>query len=147
MSTESENRTAESKAASDGEQPAELVLLAQGVRYMLRKRRTTLGRHPKCDIVLKKDDRVSRQHAEIQKNEDRYTFLDKSYNGSHVNGEKVKEVQLQDGDEIRLGKQYLTFYQKSGPNSQPECDPATMRAGTNLKLLKELYKEVADEEE
>ena len=115
-------------------------------QYFLGEGEHLIGRDPTSDIQID-DDRVSRQHAEIQKNEDRYTFLDKSYNGSHVNGEKVKEVQLQDGDEIRLGKQYLTFYQKSGPNSQPERDPATMRAGTNLKLLKELYKEVADEEE
>lgn len=126
---------------------AELVLLAAGVRYKLRKEVTLIGRHPKSDVVLEHDERVSRLHAEIRKCPEGFALWDKSHNGSFVNGEKVKRVLLRDGDEIRMGKQNLTFYEKRAAPAAPKRDPGPRRGGTNRKLLQELFKEVKDGKE
>ena len=61
-----------------------------------------IGRSPAADIVLD-DASVSRRHALITRRGDQTVILDdRSRNGVHVNGERVSEAPLTDGDIDRL---------------------------------------------
>ncbi len=68
-----------------------------------------IGRDPENDIVLS-DRRVSRRHAEIKLRLGRYTLYDlQSTNGTLVNGRRVAEVVLSDGDRIAIGGTEMVF--------------------------------------
>jgi len=67
------------------------------------------GRDPQNDVVVD-DRRVSRKHAEIRLRLGRYTLYDlQSTNGTFVNGRRVAEVVLSDGDRISVGGVELVF--------------------------------------
>ncbi len=71
---------------------------------------TSIGRSPSNDIVLK-EPKVSRQHAAINLIDGNYVIVDlKSSNGIYVNGRKVEEVVLEDGDELLIGNSKFTFH-------------------------------------
>lgn len=71
---------------------------------------TSIGRSPSNDIVLK-EPKVSRQHAAINLIDDNYVIVDlKSSNGIFINGRKVEEVVLEDGDEILIGNTKMIFH-------------------------------------
>lgn len=68
-----------------------------------------IGRDPQNDLVLD-DRRVSRKHAEIRLRLGRYTLYDlQSTNGTYVNGRRVAEKVLDDGDTISVGGLELVF--------------------------------------
>jgi hypothetical protein len=68
-----------------------------------------IGRDPQNDLVVD-DRRVSRKHAEIRLRLGRYTLYDlQSTNGTFVNGRRVAEVVLSDGDRINVGGVELIF--------------------------------------
>lgn len=69
----------------------------------------TIGRRPDRDLHLD-DSGVSRVHAEIRRSGDAYHLVDAgSANGTIVNGERVGDHILTDGDVIRLGSTELVF--------------------------------------
>ena len=85
------------------------VLLPDGKRHSLGEDRVVLGRLPDCGIALA-DTQVSRQHAEIRPDGDGYLIVDLgSTNGTRVNGTRVREQRLVDGDEIGVGNAVLHF--------------------------------------
>ena len=58
-----------------------------------------IGRHPSCHVLFPKDLAiVSRRHAQIIREGNRFKLIDQSANGTFVNGKKVKEAYLKDGD-------------------------------------------------
>src|SRR5881296_4410755 len=68
-----------------------------------------LGRDQQNDVELD-DPRVSRKHAEIRLRLGRYTLYDlQSTNGTYVNGRRVAEKVLDDGDKISVGGLELVF--------------------------------------
>lgn len=72
-------------------------------RWTLVKSETTIGRWPDNDVVV--DDRwVSRYHAQIHREEERYLVEDRdSRNGTFVNGQRIIEPRvLADGDTIQV---------------------------------------------
>lgn len=83
------------------------VLIAQsgalnGERWVVRKT-MTLGRGDDCDIIIN-DRKISRHHARLTP-KDEGVFLEdlQSKNGTHHNGQAVKEpVLLEDGDTIQI---------------------------------------------
>src|SRR5215831_5886460 len=78
----------------------------------------TVGRHP--DNTLQILDRiVSKEHAQIIRQPDgRFLFRDLgSLNGSFLQGERVGEHVLLDGDEITLGSTRLMFQERSAADS------------------------------
>jgi pSer/pThr/pTyr-binding forkhead associated (FHA) protein len=90
-------------AIEDGE---EVVLLA------LDRELTHIGRSPSSDVVLD-DASVSRRHALITRRGERTVILDdRSRNGVHVNGKRVGEAALQDGDTIVVGRVVLRFVER-----------------------------------
>ena len=71
--------------------------------------RTTIGRSPDCGVFLD-DVTVSRKHAELRERDGRWLIEDGgSLNGTFVNRKRVESAELEDGDEIQIGKYRLTF--------------------------------------
>jgi FHA domain/zinc-ribbon domain len=71
--------------------------------------RTTIGRSPDCGIFLD-DVTVSRKHAVLMQRDGVFTIEDQgSLNGTFVNRKRVESAQLEDGDELQIGKYRLTF--------------------------------------
>ena len=63
-----------------------------------------MGRGPECQLQLP-DYSISRQHAKVVYKDGEYIVVDLgSRNGTRVNGAKVQQIGLTDGDEITLGK-------------------------------------------
>jgi hypothetical protein len=84
-------------------------LRGQQGEWELREAVTVIGRSRRCDIVLT-DPNVSRQHAEIRRQNDGFMALDLgSTNGMRVNRRDVKQAVLQHGDRIELGTTELVF--------------------------------------
>ena len=74
--------------------------------------RTLIGRAPECDIFLD-DVTVSRRHAELLHEGDRFTIRDLgSLNGTFVNRRRVESAELHDDDEVQVGKYRMTFLQR-----------------------------------
>lgn len=68
-----------------------------------------IGRDQQNDLVLD-DRRVSRKHAEIRLRLGRYTLYDlQSTNGTYVNGRRIAEKVLEDGDRVSIGGLELLF--------------------------------------
>src|SRR4051812_28550753 len=68
-----------------------------------------IGRSPAADIVLD-DASVSRRHAVVTRRGERTVILDdRSLNGVTVNGVRVSEKQLTDGDTITVGHIELRY--------------------------------------
>lgn len=89
------------------------VLVASGGKIVaeieLARPRMVLGRDPTCDISL--DSRyVSRFQNLFMETEGGWWLLDlNSTNGSYINGRRIKEHRLQDGDVIAVGRHQLRF--------------------------------------
>lgn len=80
-----------------------------GETFGLDRERLTIGRSPDCDIFLD-DITVSRQHALLVRQGAGYAIEDQgSLNGTFVNRRRVDSLQLEDGDEVQIGKYKLTF--------------------------------------
>jgi pSer/pThr/pTyr-binding forkhead associated (FHA) protein len=72
-----------------------------------------VGRSPANDIVLD-DASVSRRHALLTLRGERTVILDdRSLNGIQVNGTRVSEAALKDGDIVLLGHVTLRYVERS----------------------------------
>ena len=75
----------------------------------------TVGRDPKCNIVIE-NKMVSRHHATIQKIKDDFYIKDEdSTNGTFVNGirlEKDKFMKINPGDKISIGTEIVVMAKK-----------------------------------
>lgn len=81
-----------------------------GSRYLLDSDLSTVGRHPESDIFLD-DITVSRRHVEFRRDGDSFRVHDVgSLNGTYLNGDRVDEALLANGDEVRIGKFRLIFF-------------------------------------
>ena len=80
-----------------------------GETFPLEHERITIGRSPDCEIFLD-DVTVSRKHAVIAKNGDDFRIEDEgSLNGTFVNKKRVEAADLENGDELQIGKYRLTY--------------------------------------
>ncbi len=81
----------------------------KGVALVLERLPATLGRSADNHLALD-DQLVSRHHAVIREEAGRFVLADLgSTNGTFVDGRRVKERVLSDGDVIRLGGTTLLF--------------------------------------
>lgn len=85
------------------------------VPILLEREKVTLGRALEADVRIN-DFRVSRQHAQIvtiqNSEDDSETYLLRdlhSRNGTILNGQKVVQEYLQNGDKITIGEQIFRF--------------------------------------
>ena len=81
-----------------------------GSRFLLDTDEVSAGRHPESEIFLD-DVTVSRRHAVFHREGDSFTVSDVgSLNGTYVNRDRIDRVQLNDGDEVQIGKYRLVFF-------------------------------------
>jgi pSer/pThr/pTyr-binding forkhead associated (FHA) protein len=60
-----------------------------------------VGRHPSCSVQFPTETTtISRRHAEFVRVDNRYKVVDLSTNGTFVNGKRVTEAFLKDGDVV-----------------------------------------------
>ena len=86
-----------------------------GSRFLLDTEVVGAGRHPESGIFLD-DVTVSRRHAEFRRSGAGYSVSDVgSLNGTYVNRDRIDSVELNDGDEVQIGKYRLVFF-SSHPN-------------------------------
>lgn len=93
----------------------------QGTRFELEKNTLRLGRDSSGAIQIH-DTEVSRQHAEIQRDDQDFGIRDlNSSNGTYVNGQRVREHRLASGDQIQVGSTLMLY---TGPSDESEEDLA-----------------------
>lgn len=86
-----------------------------GARYALDSDVVSVGRDPQSDIFLD-DITVSRRHAEVARDGARYSIRDvDSLNGTYVNRQIVDQGELNEGDEVQVGKFKLVFVHGTSP--------------------------------
>ena len=98
----------------------------------------TIGRRTDNDLRLVGSD-VSRDHAEVSKDNDKYTLRDRgSRYGTFVNGETVTERVLVHGDQIRIGRsggaELVFLVDEAGPS----IEHATTSAVGDLRQISAL---------
>ena len=97
-------------------------------RFAISRGAVTIGRSPRSgnDIVVDTDGQISKKHARIEMDRDgQFTIYDlESTNGTRVNGRRVDNRLLHDGDEIVLGVTRLMF-QISGAQQSQELNSAS----------------------
>lgn len=124
------------KSAAAGELSLSFAdgLCAGRATLYLTKQSTLLGRDEAADVVLE-GETVSRHHCEITRWGAIYVLRDKSRNGTFVNGHRVRQAQLHDGDQLRVGQNILLVHLTSGAGTKLLTPRAT--AAEHLPLLLE----------
>lgn len=85
------------------------LTLPGGDRVVLADAVTKVGRLPDCGVQIV-DASVSRYHAEVRAKGDGFVVVDLgSTNGTRVNGVRVYERELRDGDELSFGTVRVRF--------------------------------------
>ncbi len=80
-----------------------------GQRIHLNRFPVVIGRDVKADVVVNDPD-VSRQHLQIKKRGRLVICQDlESRNGTHINGDKIKNAVLRNGDKILIGSTELHY--------------------------------------
>jgi hypothetical protein len=96
-------RVAAEIVEGEGGGPVGALVLPDGRRVQLTQEPAMIGRLPDCAVALS-DPQVSRHHAEIRPDHDGWRVVDLgSMNGTLVNGVRITEHVLRDGDVIVVG--------------------------------------------
>lgn len=107
----------------------------------LTRKETRFGRAAGLNDVLLDDAQVSRHHALIKRTGDTLTLIDPgSINGTFINGERIKEHLLADGDLFSIGKYTFEFkYRVSGVSikydEQKKGATVVLRAPSELNSI------------
>jgi len=105
-------RPQESMPTPSREVTAPAYLILRDRTIAITKPFITLGRNINNDVILEEDD-VSREHASIKLRGGHYVLSDhQSANGTRVNGQRINECVLQDGDEVCLAAICMKFQLK-----------------------------------
>jgi pSer/pThr/pTyr-binding forkhead associated (FHA) protein len=85
-------------------------------RHSIVGDRLTIGRGVENDIILIGDMRVSRHHAQVAERDGDWALEDlRSRNGVYLNGKRVTESTLRDGDRIKIGGSSFVFSAEHDP--------------------------------
>ncbi len=88
---------------------AEMELQLGEMHYPLEADEILLGRHLSADIRFP-DPSVSRYHAVLTVTNGIWTITDlESASGTYINGKRVRQARLKDGDTIKLGNNAARF--------------------------------------
>ncbi|HVX97407.1 MAG TPA: FHA domain-containing protein [Polyangia bacterium] len=109
--------TRASDAPAKTESPRPYLMVISGTRpgelHTLSRERTIVGRSPDANVRLR-DDGVSREHAELRVAGGRVTVKDLgSTNGTFVNGMRIEDRELRDGDQLTVGEATLLLFTHS----------------------------------
>ncbi len=111
-----------------GLMPLRLLLLPGGLCVELARPNMLVGRHSEADVRLALPD-VSRRHCRFLFQHGHWKVIDLgSMNGVFVNGERMQEATLYDGDQIRLGSFLFTVRLETQTRSLQHAqeDPRSM---------------------
>src|SRR5437660_8677575 len=109
--------------------PAQLVALNDGPSILVDKPILLLGRHPECDVQI--DSRkISRRHCCIAQVNDYLVVRDlDSTNGIRINGVRVVEGKLRNGDEVTIGNhRYQVTWDDAPALAPPPAVPQRVAA-------------------
>lgn len=145
----------EIKAEIDGDpvrHHAYLISLAGpgiGQIFKLESGEAVIGRSRGVAVSLD-DDSISRQHCRVTRRRDTVEIEDLgSSNGTYVNGMRVSQLVLQDGDKIRIGDTTIlkfTFHDELEENFQRHMYNAALRDGLTKAFNKRYCEEQLDKE-
>lgn len=129
------------QAVVEGEQAYLITNLLQGgTRAIVQSEKIWMIGRDRGAALCIQDNCLSRRHAAIQYIDNQGFYLTdlNSTNGSFVNGEPVRQVQLlRDGDQIRLGSLTFTFFicntVQSAAALPPELEAQIKSLQTQLK--------------
>ncbi len=113
--------------------PPQLLALTEGPNISLNKPIVLLGRHQECDIQLV-SRKVSRRHCCIAQVENYLVVRDLgSTNGIRINGVRVLEGCLKEGDELTIGNhRYQVQWHAAPPPPPPPRGPAIGREASRI---------------
>ncbi len=101
--------------------PLRLQLEPVGLAIEVHRAEAVIGRHSHADVRLALPD-ISRRHCRLVFENQQWRMLDlESLNGVFVNGERMAEANLYDGDRLQLG-QFTFLVEYASPTAQP-ADP------------------------
>ena len=90
-------------------------------------RETSIGRGTDCHISLP-DPLCSRVHAMLTRRDGGWTIRDAgSRNGTSVNGQKIDEATIVDGNTLRVGSAEFEFHESEEPPTAKGDDPQVMQ--------------------
>src|SRR5436190_10770650 len=117
-----------------GPMPAQLLALTDGPSILLDKPILLLGRHGECDVQLN-SRKVSRRHCCVAQVHDYLVVRDLgSTNGIRINGNRVLEGKLKEGDELTVGNfKYQICWEMPG---EPAAKPKPAKTGAAPVLSK-----------
>jgi pSer/pThr/pTyr-binding forkhead associated (FHA) protein len=119
--------------------PLRLVLRPGGAVVDLTRPDMLIGRHTDADVRLALPD-ISRRHCRVVFTDNRWQVFDlNSLNGLFVNGERVQQAVLNDGDTVRIGG--LTFAVELGAERTADEPPKTAR---NVATRTNTLRSIAD---
>ena len=96
----------------------------------------TIGRDPSNDLVLA-DSMVSRRHAVVEHRGSQFFLRDcSSVNGSVVNGDRVGERALRDGDLLAIGSMRLLFRDDPAEAGSGKVVAAPLGGAPRLPLVR-----------
>lgn len=87
-----------------------LISRADGRSFSLCDTSLTVGRHPRCDLVLSYPN-ISGRHCQLNVEGSNWVIADLgSTNGTRVNGEKVRRATIKPGSVVALGQSEFEFH-------------------------------------
>ncbi|NCQ59384.1 MAG: GGDEF domain-containing protein [Myxococcales bacterium] len=99
------------RGGKDGSDACLIVIYGDdiGRRVPLGQGRAIIGRSSQADMQVDQES-VSRNHCQITYHAKRHTVRDLgSTNGTYVNDEPCEEIELRDGDQIKVGRTILKY--------------------------------------
>jgi MoxR-like ATPase len=110
----------------------------QGRVFSLEEKSLVIGRDPNSDIQLDIESPASRHHATVYKVGSTWRIQDKgSLNGTLLNGSRIEDSALKDGDKIVIGTA-IFIYEATPPaasgetGEEPEIEGAVAKPGAEL---------------
>jgi hypothetical protein len=100
----------------------------QGGEFPLKtEKQIVIGRSSELDMVLV-EDMVSRKHAKITVAAGKITIEDLgSTNGTFVNGEKIRQARLKEGDRILIGTSILKLIHQGADSAGADLDESSVK--------------------
>ncbi len=117
----------------------------------LSDREIKIGRQTSCQLCFPADlNIISREHATITREGNRFKLTDHSSNGTLVNGKRIQEIYLKDGDVITIAQggpkvSFLTQIGEVSP-SPPAPAPEIQRRAPPFPAGEEIVKPIVSKE-
>lgn len=105
----------------------------------------TIGRDDSCGLCLAHDPKISRSHAMVELRDAQWVLADlASRNGTWVNGRRVTEHPLREGDRVRCGDTTFVFVIAVDPNATEGDGPGRSVAANLSAREMEILRLVAE---